>query len=284
MAAHARLINEFTEDEKYHNLMRWLKYYISVLNRWISRLWDLYCWSKMFKSNKNNETDPERCWKLSYLSKLTKKVKLAINVCCITRNSAFFVCPDLEHLEKNWPPEHWTASSEFGTYRLCEQRRFRRACASMQSRQNLRCSLIQAVSQEEPSDRKPDPWPLWMAGHAQLKFVMTDWACAVKICHDGLLEKKNSLDGLTLQYTWLKRGTNPMLPSYNCLTKLLVDKQYKWRRLSSKSPWIHVHTRVHFYSLNSLIIIDLNLACYSANCAWSYGNSHQPKPHQHFYI
>ena len=47
----------------------------------------------------------------------------------------------------------------FGTYRLCEQRRFRRACASAQSRQNLRCSLIQAVIQEEPSDRKPDPWP-----------------------------------------------------------------------------------------------------------------------------
>ena len=68
----------------------------------------------------------------------------------------------------------WTASSEFGTYRLCEQQRFRRACASAQSRQNLRCSLIQAVSQEEPSDRKPDPWPLWMAGHAQLKFVMTE--------------------------------------------------------------------------------------------------------------
>ena len=54
----------------------------------------------------------------------------------------------------------WTASSEFGSYRLCEQRRFRRACASAQSRQNLRCSLIQAVNQEEPSDRKPDPWPL----------------------------------------------------------------------------------------------------------------------------
>ena len=68
----------------------------------------------------------------------------------------------------------WAAPSEFGTYRLCEQRRFRRACASAQSRQNLRCSLIQAVSPEEPSDRKPDPWPLWMAGHAQLKFVMTE--------------------------------------------------------------------------------------------------------------
>ena len=68
----------------------------------------------------------------------------------------------------------WTASSEFGTYSLCEQRRFRRACASAQSRQNLHCSLIQAVSEEEPSDRKADPWPLWMAGHAQLKFVMTE--------------------------------------------------------------------------------------------------------------
>ena len=68
----------------------------------------------------------------------------------------------------------WAAPSEFGTYRLCEQRRFRRACASAQSRQNLRCSLIQAVNQEEPSDRKPDPWPLWMAGHARLKFVMTE--------------------------------------------------------------------------------------------------------------
>ena len=43
-----------------------------------------------------------------------------------------------------------------------------------QSRQNLRCSLIQVVSREEPSDRKPDPWPLWMAGHAQLKLVMTE--------------------------------------------------------------------------------------------------------------
>ena len=69
---------------------------------------------------------------------------------------------------------NWAAPSEFGTYRLCEQRRFRRACASAQSRQNLRCSLIQAVRTEEPSDGKPDPWPLWMAGHAQLKFVMTE--------------------------------------------------------------------------------------------------------------
>ena len=30
MAAHARLKNEFTEDEKYHNLMRWLIYLIHL--------------------------------------------------------------------------------------------------------------------------------------------------------------------------------------------------------------------------------------------------------------
>ena len=31
------------------------------------------------------------------------------------------------------------------------------ASLSAQTRQNVRCSLIQAMSQEEPSDRKPDP-------------------------------------------------------------------------------------------------------------------------------
>ena len=51
---------------------------------------------------------------------------------------------------------------------------FRRACVSVQCRQNLRCSLIQAGSQEETSVRKLDPWLLWMAGHAQLKFVKTE--------------------------------------------------------------------------------------------------------------
>ena len=35
-------------------------------------------------------------------------------------------------------------------------------------------SPMRAVNQEEPTDRKPDPWSLWMAGHAQLKFVMTE--------------------------------------------------------------------------------------------------------------
>ena len=94
--------------------------------------------------------------------------------------------------DESWNTDIWTTSRELGTYRLCEQRRFRRACTSAQSRQNLRCSLIQAVNQEESSDRKPDPWPLWMAGHAQLKFVMTECSkTQIRLAHiiQGCLEK-----------------------------------------------------------------------------------------------
>ena len=106
-----------------------------------------------------------------------------------------------ENLDQNLKICKWTASSEFGTYRLCEQRRLRRACASSQSRQNLTCSLIQAVSQEEPSDRKPDPWPLWMAGHVQLKFVMTE--CS-----------KTQIRSTGLKWSWLPRRP----PHFSILT------------------------------------------------------------------
>ena len=102
-------------------------------------------------------------------------ILLVLSYCGSCCNCLFPSCGSKVLLQKFVDVQNmWTASSEFGTYRLCEQRRFRQACASGQSRQNLRCSLIQAVSQEEPSDRKPDPWPLWMAGHAQLKYVMTE--------------------------------------------------------------------------------------------------------------
>ena len=107
----------------------------------------------------------------------------------------------------------WTASSEFGAYRLCEQRRFRRACASAQSRQNLRCSLIQAVSQEEPSDRKPDPCPLWMAEHAQLKFVMTECS-KTQIRLTGLI------------YFWCSQRIDVNL--FNI---------FRWRRVHKKIPY-----------------------------------------------
>ena len=87
----------------------------------------------------------------------------------------------MQYCLRVWPI--WTASSEFGTYRLCEQRRFRRACASAQSRQNLRCSLIQAVRRGTFRQKASSLAPL------------NGWACAVKTCHDGMLEDTNSLDG-----------------------------------------------------------------------------------------
>ena len=70
----------------------------------------------------------------------------------------------------------WAVSSEFGTYRLCEQR-------------------IRAVS--------PDP-PLLAHTSSESRGTfrqtarslapLNGWACAVKICHDGMLEDANSLD------------------------------------------------------------------------------------------
>ena len=71
----------------------------------------------------------------------------------------------------------WTASSEFGAYRLC----------------------IRAVS--------PEPPPLAHTSSesrgtfrqkARSLSPLNVWACAVKICHDGMLEDTNSLDGTHL--------------------------------------------------------------------------------------
>ena len=64
----------------------------------------------------------------------------------------------------------------------------------------VRCSLIQALSQEEPSDRKLDPWPLWIAGHAQLKFVMME--CSKTQIHlTGPILKVNSICYITMTST-----------------------------------------------------------------------------------
>ena len=59
----------------------------------------------------------------------------------------------------------WTASSEFGTYRLCEL-----AHTSSESRGTFR-------------------------HQARSLAPLNGWACAVKICHDGMLEDTDSLDG-----------------------------------------------------------------------------------------
>ena len=76
----------------------------------------------------------------------------------------------------------WTTSSEFGTYSICVQRRFRRACASTHTSSESRGTLRQKARSLAP---------------------LNGWACTVKICHDGMLEDTNLLDGA--QIIWKKR-------------------------------------------------------------------------------
>ena len=63
----------------------------------------------------------------------------------------------------------WAGPREKGTYHICEQRRLRRACASLQSRQSLRCSLTQHRELEEVSDKKPHLGPFRVAAQVCLK-------------------------------------------------------------------------------------------------------------------
>ena len=61
----------------------------------------------------------------------------------------------------------WAASSEFGTYRLCEQWRFRRACASALSRQNLRCYSYKQWVKRSPQTESQIPSPSeWLGMHS----------------------------------------------------------------------------------------------------------------------
>ena len=87
----------------------------------------------------------------------------------------------------------WAASCEFGTYRLCEQRRFRRACASAQSRQNL--TLLAHTSSESRGTFRQK---------ARSLAPLNRWPCAVKICHDGMLEDTNSLDSAQSLLNWYR--------------------------------------------------------------------------------
>ena len=60
-------------------------------------------------------------------------------------------------------PEHrkqtmqkWAGSWDYGTYHIGDQRRLRRACASAQSRQSLRCSYTWSMELDEVSDQISD--------------------------------------------------------------------------------------------------------------------------------
>ena len=79
--------------------------------------------------------------------------------------------------------EIWAASSEFGTYRLCEQRRFRRACAS--AHVSPEPSLLAHSSSESRGTFRQK---------ARSLAPLNGLACAVKICQDGMLKDTNSFD------------------------------------------------------------------------------------------
>ena len=73
----------------------------------------------------------------------------------------------------------WTASSEFGSYRLCEQRRF-------SPRSLARTSAARSYKQWVKRNLQTE---------SQTLAPLNGWACAVKICNDGMLEDTNSFDG-----------------------------------------------------------------------------------------
>ena len=52
--------------------------------------------------------------------------------------------------------KHWASSWDYGTYRTGDQRMLRRACASAQSGQSLRCSHTWSMEKDEGSDEKSD--------------------------------------------------------------------------------------------------------------------------------
>ena len=83
----------------------------------------------------------------------------------------------------------WAASSEFGAYRLC----------------------IRAVSPEPP-----------LLAHTSIESrgslaPLNGWACAVKSCHDGMLEDTNSLDAARM----LTDAVYVVLTVVHCISKML---------------------------------------------------------------
>ena len=50
----------------------------------------------------------------------------------------------------------WASSWDYGIYHICDQRRLRRACTSVQSRQSLCCSHTWSLEVNEGFDQKSD--------------------------------------------------------------------------------------------------------------------------------
>ena len=64
--------------------------------------------------------------------------------------------PRVTKWKEVWSKDIWTSSWDYGTYDIGDQRRLRRACASAQSRQSLRCSHAWSMEVDEESDQTSD--------------------------------------------------------------------------------------------------------------------------------
>ena len=132
----------------------------------------------------------------------------------------------------------WAASSELGAYRLCEQRRFRRACAV-----SPEPPLLAHTSSESRGTFRQK---------AKSLAPLNGWACAVKSCHDGMLEDTNSPDASHLQ---LDEMTKKLVSrdKQEEIDKALRERKKAMRRLArskfrsatGRKEIAYMHTRIN---------------------------------------
>ena len=62
---------------------------------------------------------------------------------------------------------------------------------------------------------------------------LNGWACAVKVCHDGMLEDTNSLGAAHFQYAWTWIFRNLLKPTMSLLCSLLFVHKVTWGKAFS---------------------------------------------------
>ena len=137
----------------------------------------------------------------------------------------------------------WTTSSDFGTYRLCEQRRFRRVCAV-----SPEPPLLAHTSSESRGTFRQK---------ARSLAPLNGWACAVKICHGVILEDTNLLD----------RAHNDL----ECFEKnYTTDSSLK---CSTNKWWVPIQI-MSFWQIKSLKVRTYELWVYYHRCSFPQAQHH----------
>ena len=84
---------------------------------------------------------------------------------------------------------------------------------------------IRAVSPEPPLLAHRSSESIGTLRHkARSLAPLNGWACAVKICHDGMLEDTNSLDGAQIMHTW----GNQLVPDLLLPLSHTLHVQYRY--------------------------------------------------------